>query len=61
MDAGLHPVFFENSIQRTRAHQPNQNMIAGCSELPSFPGACSVTVSSRAGGLRSKFWYCGIS
>ena len=39
----------------------NQNMIAGCSQLPSFSCACCATVSSRDGGLKPKSWCCGIN
>jgi hypothetical protein len=39
----------------------NQNMIAGCSQLPSFSFACCVTVSSRDDGLKPKSWCCGIN
>jgi hypothetical protein len=39
----------------------NQNMIAGCSQLPPFSSACCVTVSSRDDGLKPKSWCCGIS
>src|ERR1019366_3331766 len=38
----------------------NQNMIAGCSLLPSFSSACCATVSSRDDGLKPKSWCCGI-
>jgi hypothetical protein len=39
----------------------NQNMIAGCSQLPSFSSACCATVSSRDDCLKPKSWCCGIS
>src|SRR5450759_3306776 len=39
----------------------NQNMITGCSLLPSFLSACCATVSSRDDGLKPKFWCYGIS
>jgi hypothetical protein len=39
----------------------NQNMIAGCSLLPSFLSAFYATASSRDDGLKPKFWCCGIS
>ena len=39
----------------------NQNMIAGCSQLPSFSSACCATVSSRDDGLKPKSWCCGIN
>jgi hypothetical protein len=39
----------------------NQNMTAGCSLLPSFSSARCATVSSRDGGLKLKFWCCGIN
>jgi hypothetical protein len=39
----------------------NQNMIAGCSQLPSFSCACCATVSSRDDGLKPKSWCCGIN
>jgi YD repeat-containing protein len=39
----------------------NQNMIAGCSLLPSFSSACCATVSSRDDGLKPKSWCCGIN
>jgi hypothetical protein len=39
----------------------NQNMIAGCSLLPSFSSACCATVSSRDDGLNPKSWCCGIN
>src|SRR5471032_3245328 len=39
----------------------NQNMIAGCSLLPSFSSACCATVSSRDDRLKPKFWCCGIN
>jgi hypothetical protein len=39
----------------------NQNMIAGCSQLPSFSSACCATVSSRDDGLKPRSWCCGIN
>jgi transposase len=39
----------------------NQNMIAGCSLLPSFSSACCATVSSRDDCLKPKSWCCGIN
>ena len=39
----------------------NQNMIAGCSLLPSFSCACCATVSSRDDGLKPKSWCCCIN
>jgi hypothetical protein len=39
----------------------NQNIIAGCSQLPSFLSAFYATASSRDDGLKPKFWCCGIS
>jgi hypothetical protein len=39
----------------------NQNMIAGCSLLPSFSSAFCATASSRDDGLKPKFWCYGIS
>ena len=38
----------------------NQNMIDGCSLLPSFSSACCATVSSRDDCLKPKSWCCGI-